>query len=355
MYSINSNIKKATLVILAILPGLFAIPQASAMKNYDTLESDDEREPFSCFDCVLGAIVPYFCGCYALSEYRNGETTAADDIFRNAIWQGRILPAWIAIKLGITVERDIARHGQTALYYSCRKNRPLMVSFLLSQGAKVDTRDLKLGKTPLHVACEKDYLSIVKRLCAYRAPLEALTTDGSRLTPLHLACEKGHFRIVRYLVELGNVNIESQTSSGDTPIVIACLNKHHGIVKYLVNKNAQIGVHGELLLKYACSAGDLDMVTYLLKFIRVTKDMIAWAQDDQSFATSFNNETQVDTNTREKIREALSKNNKYWNEQKEHRGDMGQLATNTRAIFENLVNAKRVDLGFTYANELKNK
>jgi ankyrin repeat protein len=64
------------------------------------------------------------------------------------------------------------------------------------------------GFTPLHVACLKGHLGIVRLLLASGADLTVTSVNSK--TPLHLACEQGHTDVVQELLDKGaNVSVTS--------------------------------------------------------------------------------------------------------------------------------------------------
>ena len=75
-----------------------------------------------------------------------------------------------------------------------------MVNFLLRQNAKVNTINEK-GNTPLHAACEKGNLEIVKILLEHGAEKDAENVDG--FTPLLRACTNGHLFVIKELASRG--------------------------------------------------------------------------------------------------------------------------------------------------------
>ena len=64
-----------------------------------------------------------------------------------------------------------------------------------------------MNETPLHIACNQGYLSIVQYLIEKGANIEA--KDKYQQTPLHIACQNNNLPVVQYLIEKG-ANIEAQ-------------------------------------------------------------------------------------------------------------------------------------------------
>ena len=53
-------------------------------------------------------------------------------------------------------------------------------------------------------------------------------------TPIHIACEKGHLPIVKYLIEKQKVHIDIKRYVEYTPLHYACQFGHLRIVEYLI-------------------------------------------------------------------------------------------------------------------------
>ena len=57
--------------------------------------------------------------------------------------------------------------------------------------------------------------------------------SGLGMTPLHWACTKGRIDLVRELLTYPDVGLLSKTISGNTPLMLARLNQHAGVVREL--------------------------------------------------------------------------------------------------------------------------
>ena len=65
--------------------------------------------------------------------------------------------------------------------------------------------------------------------------------DNRNSTPLHFACDRGFIEIVKYLVKLG-ADINKQDINGDTPLVWAIARNHYDVAEYLIRKGADVNV-----------------------------------------------------------------------------------------------------------------
>ena len=129
----------------------------------------------------------------------------------------------------------------TPLHHASYYERPLIVEFLLANGAAVDPK--QVGRTPLHYACKEGSVKVVPILIRNKANVNAKDILGN--TPLHYAIIQGYLEIVTMLVENGSdVNARTKQKlfgwiEGHTPLGLAMdYSGSEDIVKYLKNKGA---------------------------------------------------------------------------------------------------------------------
>ena len=92
--------------------------------------------------------------------------------------------------------------GATALHIAAEMGQSTATVVLLSEGANVNRPKLpQTGESPLHVACRKGRVEIVKFMLARGGLVNSETTDG--LTPLHLASRAKQLEVARVLCVLG--------------------------------------------------------------------------------------------------------------------------------------------------------
>lgn len=98
------------------------------------------------------------------------------------------------------------KDGKTPLYTAIDakkltiKNKLQVVKLLVQQEASVHKACL-YRRTPLHIACEKSYHTIIKFLLKKGADINAQDEDG--LTPLHIAYQKDFLTTAKFLLENG--------------------------------------------------------------------------------------------------------------------------------------------------------
>ena len=117
-----------------------------------------------------------------------------------------------------------------------------MTELINWDAAVVKVRDLS-GFTPLHCACHKKLLRIVK---AFEAQLEhedvrEAQTHHTENTPLHIACRNGDsaLEIVKYLIGK-NANVNAKNKKGETPIHICAIKGFKKLTEELLRGNVDV-------------------------------------------------------------------------------------------------------------------
>ena len=126
-------------------------------------------------------------------------------------------------------------------YTSLKNNQVLeMVNYLLTGGAKINSKD-KYGNSPLHYAASNNKsLEISKILIANDANINAVNFNTS--TPLILACKKNNVKIAKYLASLKNININYTKKNGYTALTYAILKSKSELVRTLLKYGAKTDV-----------------------------------------------------------------------------------------------------------------
>lgn len=143
------------------------------------------------------------------------------------------------------------REGCAYIHLVCENGCLKLLDLLLPSYKSTDihrSTDI-LGRTPLHLACSKGHLSIVKRLV--EEALKSRSSEGfirfilndrdnGDHTPLHYACESGSSDIVQYLLEQGAIVNRSTLHTRETPLHIAVRKQSLSIVQKLCEHTASL-------------------------------------------------------------------------------------------------------------------
>lgn len=146
------------------------------------------------------------------------------------------------------------------LLRACGDGDILLARKCLHRGATVNTRSKRSGDTPLHLASEKGYVSIVELLLTHGARVDMrnsrvhirsdLISMGEhrevwRETPLHLAAREGHVNVVLMLLHAG-ADITAKISKGNiegngpTALHLAIAGGHAPTVRFLLSEGSDI-------------------------------------------------------------------------------------------------------------------
>lgn len=123
----------------------------------------------------------------------------------------------------------------------------------------------ELGDSPLHLACAKGSLPVVKMLLKQGANINAKNKEG--VTPLMTATSKGHKELVQYLLENG-ADCAIQAGNGSTALMFASSAGHVEIVEILIQNRCGIDLQktdGFTALMLASRNGRFKVVNALLK------------------------------------------------------------------------------------------
>ena len=93
-----------------------------------------------------------------------------------------------------------------------------VVQVLIDAGVDIEAKD-RMGRSPLHWACEGGNLAIVKMLV--KAGAKVCATDNEANTCFTIAEKNGHTNIVRYLEKLRGVHVKQTDRLGNTALEAA--------------------------------------------------------------------------------------------------------------------------------------
>ncbi|KAK7475564.1 hypothetical protein BaRGS_00033197 [Batillaria attramentaria] len=140
------------------------------------------------------------------------------------------------------------------LYVASEDGNLEAVEKLLLEGS--DSNPQKQGATPLHAACYRGHLQIVKLLLKYKAKVDATDVEG--WTPLHYACYNGHFEVVRELVS----HVTHFERKSRSPLRLSCHHGHSELIQKLrrCSINTKADQHGKIFLCSRCFSLNQKMI-----------------------------------------------------------------------------------------------
>ena len=203
-----------------------------------------------------------------------GKHPTTDDM-KQAIINGEdIIPY---IEAGLSINCNLG-FGVTPLCVAIELLREDIATYLLLQSG-IDTSacgpDLN---TPLHRACSKGMLSVVKDIIK-NSQVTVNISNRFRATPLTRACEKGHIDIVRELLQ-NSADVNKYSSIG-TPLIICSIRGYSNIAKELLSVEGidiNLNLGNGTALHDACALNRYEIVELLLSTpdIRVNVSCPPW-------------------------------------------------------------------------------
>lgn len=112
---------------------------------------------------------------------------------------------------------------------------------LIEAGSLVDQLSLPRffgGVAPLHMACQRGHLEILRMLLAARADPDQASCDGGR--PLSIASSRGHLEVVRLLLDAGAKLEHSGSHSSGHPLLLAAQRGNLEVLRMLIAAGADV-------------------------------------------------------------------------------------------------------------------
>ena len=193
-------------------------------------------------------------------------------------------------KKGVTAQDiPLNEFGDCLLHIACQWGDEDIVRYLITdQRCDLNIQNIYLN-TPLHLACNKKSLAIIRLLLKVRCSTNIRNTKGETAQDiplnedgdclLHIACQWGDEDIVKYLVIDTKCIINTANCSGNTPLHVACYRKLLSIIRLFLERrcstnitnkkgetaqNIPLNEDGDCLLHIACQWGDEHIVRYLI-------------------------------------------------------------------------------------------
>ena len=147
--------------------------------------------------------------------------------------------------------------GNTPIHQACESGNVELVEMLL-------TKDPDIVNTHrcLHTAAS----AVAQLITNYKCPIDC--RNNSKQTPLHIACSKGHLRVVKMLVSKHKADLNARDKQNNTPLNDAARGGHTNVVKSLIDEfNCSPdtkGFEGRTAIHHACDTGNVELVEMLL-------------------------------------------------------------------------------------------
>lgn len=132
-------------------------------------------------------------------------------------------------------------YGRSALYLAASNDYPEVCGYLVKARSPLycciyEKEGEAMKESPLHRACEKGYLTVVKVLVSGGADINLRVSDLSLLfndAPIHRAAKEGQLECIKFLVAAGAL-LDIINDDGNTPLHLAAYCGHTHVVEFLI-------------------------------------------------------------------------------------------------------------------------
>ncbi|XP_031565445.1 transient receptor potential cation channel subfamily A member 1-like [Actinia tenebrosa] len=137
---------------------------------------------------------------------------------------------------------DVDEMGSNILHYAVESGDLQVVEMCLRQGACPRQKRVEDECTPLHLACSRGYLDIVKAIVNNDPTIMTMElVEAQGMTPLHRAALGNHSEIIKFLIEKGSA-VDPRDFNCHTPLLLASANGCTSSVQILLEKAADIAL-----------------------------------------------------------------------------------------------------------------
>jgi len=153
---------------------------------------------------------------------------------------------------------------KTPLHIAAEKNNISMITFLIDEGASVKNKN-NAGEKPIRSAARWGHLDALKLLYKFDNDIEA--PNNLQVTALHNAAYNGHLEAIKFLLD-NKSNIEAKTNDGYTALLYASQQGHENVVRLLLENKANIEArnsYNSTALHLASKRGKGKVVDLLIK------------------------------------------------------------------------------------------
>ena len=158
------------------------------------------------------------------------------------------------------------RYGASrALYVACKKGNLCLVRTLIHEYHTDLNDEDSYGKTPFTLALENERDEVMLVLISEFGCDPTNTKDRNGVSPLHVACKKGNLSLVRTLIHDYHADLNDKDSCGKTPLTLALDNERVEVMLVLISEFGcdPSKIKWSLLL-IACKKGNFSLLKTLV-------------------------------------------------------------------------------------------
>jgi ankyrin repeat protein len=216
----------------------------------------------------------YEKGCFKLVKELVHKTDAAiinlqdkrkDTLLHRAVKEGKEHVAWVLIAEPSCDTTMKNCDGRTALHYACKRGWLSLVQMLTHDRADINIQD-KWKDTPLLLAAREGKEDVALTLITEYNCDTNIRNDGGK-TALHYACEKECFKLVKELVHKTEAAIINAQDKGKNTLLHRAVKRGKEDVALALITSCDTNIkdsRGRTALHYACDGGLLSLVQKLV-------------------------------------------------------------------------------------------
>ena len=198
-----------------------------------------------------------------------GDTVEDLSVLHEAAWSGEADKVRELLGSGKFPVNSKDSTGWTPLHYACGKGHLGVVRMLIEEfQADMTVQESECGSTPLMLAILSGQDSVVHALLEdYQCPVDAVNSFGE--TVLHYACRANNMALIRTFICKYGLDRNLKNVDGNPPIHLAAMhargkNTVLSLVKEFGCDILSKGFRGRSLLLNACAGGNIDLVRALV-------------------------------------------------------------------------------------------
>ena len=183
-------------------------------------------------------------------------------------WRDEVMLVLIS-EFGYDPTNIKGRYGVSPLHVACKKgNLSLVRTLICDYHADLNDKNI-FGNTPFTLALENERDEVMLVLISEFGCDPTNIKGGLGVSPLHVACKKGNLSLVRTLIHDYHADINDKNIFGNTPFTLALENERDEVMLVLISEFGYDPTnikdrYGVSPLHVACERGNLGLVRTLI-------------------------------------------------------------------------------------------